>query len=432
MTTERDFDRLARAWLELGPDEAPDRVVAAVLQAAETTPQVRRRVGWSIWRSFHMTRLPIVATVVAALVVVIGGGMLFMRSNEHGVGGPTASPTPTSSAAAAAIPGALRYHWIGQPRDIPGLGTTTRTAIDFVSGAYFADGTDYPDGVFASGAVLASSDSIELVTATAAQGCESGDIGRYTYTLSPRGTRLSMTVESEDCAPREAATSGDWYRVDCKNVENGCWGELEAGTYPTQYFRPRLGVGVEWQPLLGDMTFTVPDGWANSADWPENITLTPSDDYAKETGSGPWHEIAVRKNPAAANQAAPCSETVDSDVPRTVDGLLAYLQSTPSVSAGEPTPITIDGYEGAWIDVQKASSWTGRCPNASEPVAMLIVGTGEDGYSIASIGAERHRLIFLDVGIGAPLLIDIESSDPARFDALVAEAMPIIQSFTFK
>ena len=26
MTDERDFDRLARAWLELGPDEAPDRV----------------------------------------------------------------------------------------------------------------------------------------------------------------------------------------------------------------------------------------------------------------------------------------------------------------------------------------------------------------------------------------------------------------------
>ena len=84
MTTERDFDRLARAWLELGPDEAPDRVVAAVLQAAETTPQVRRRIGWSLWRSFHMTRLPIVATAVAALVVVIGGGMLLTRGQRPG------------------------------------------------------------------------------------------------------------------------------------------------------------------------------------------------------------------------------------------------------------------------------------------------------------------------------------------------------------
>ena len=43
MTEERDFDRLARAWLELGPDKAPDRAIAAVLQAVETTPQVRSR-----------------------------------------------------------------------------------------------------------------------------------------------------------------------------------------------------------------------------------------------------------------------------------------------------------------------------------------------------------------------------------------------------
>ena len=44
MTIERDFDRIARAWLDLGPNEAPDRSVAAVLQAIETTPQVRRPI----------------------------------------------------------------------------------------------------------------------------------------------------------------------------------------------------------------------------------------------------------------------------------------------------------------------------------------------------------------------------------------------------
>ena len=57
MTTDRDFDRLARAWLETGPDEAPDRVIAAVLQAAETTPQVRRGLRRPFRRSVTMTRL---------------------------------------------------------------------------------------------------------------------------------------------------------------------------------------------------------------------------------------------------------------------------------------------------------------------------------------------------------------------------------------
>ena len=83
MTTERDFDRLARAWLDLGPNEAPDRVVAAVLQAAETTPQVRRPIGRSIWRSFHMNRLSI-AAIAVVLVAVVGGGILFDKRPRPG------------------------------------------------------------------------------------------------------------------------------------------------------------------------------------------------------------------------------------------------------------------------------------------------------------------------------------------------------------
>ena len=106
MTSERDFDRLARAWLDLGPDEAPDRVIATVLQAAETTPQVRRPIRWPFRRDFQMTRLPILATVMATLVVVIGGLLLINRPND-GVGvGPTASPSPSTvpSASPAAAP----------------------------------------------------------------------------------------------------------------------------------------------------------------------------------------------------------------------------------------------------------------------------------------------------------------------------------------
>src|SRR5262249_46273821 len=72
MTNERDFDRLARAWLELGPDETPDRVVAAVLQATETTPQVRPGFRWPMRRSFTMTRFPILVAIAATLIAVIG------------------------------------------------------------------------------------------------------------------------------------------------------------------------------------------------------------------------------------------------------------------------------------------------------------------------------------------------------------------------
>jgi len=73
MTRTRDFDGLARAWLELMPDEAPDRVVADVLKAVDSTPQVRRPVGAPFRRSFQMNRSSLVAAAAAALIVAYLG-----------------------------------------------------------------------------------------------------------------------------------------------------------------------------------------------------------------------------------------------------------------------------------------------------------------------------------------------------------------------
>lgn len=97
MTDERDFDRLARAWLELGPDEAPDRAVAAVLQAAETTPQVRRPLRWPTWRSYNMNRISQAAGLVAVLVVAIGGGIILSQRDRPAAGGPVTSPSAAPS-----------------------------------------------------------------------------------------------------------------------------------------------------------------------------------------------------------------------------------------------------------------------------------------------------------------------------------------------
>ena len=96
MSDERDFDRIARAWLELGTNEAPDRAVSAVLQAVETTPQLRPLSTRLPWRYEPVNRMPIAAALVAALVIVVGG-LYFMRSDvSPNVGG--LSPTASASA----------------------------------------------------------------------------------------------------------------------------------------------------------------------------------------------------------------------------------------------------------------------------------------------------------------------------------------------
>jgi hypothetical protein len=59
-------------------------------------------------------------------------------------------------------------------------------------------------------------------------------------------------------------------------------------------------------------------------------------------------------------------------------------------------------------------------------------GEASDGGPVAIAGVERERLIVLDLGQGDVIGIRIFSHDPARFDALVAQAMPIIESIQFE
>jgi hypothetical protein len=196
MTGERDFDRLAQAWLELGPDEAPDRVVAAVLQAAQTTPQARRPIRWLRLRDDKMTRLPVLATVAATIVVVVGGLLLI---NRH--------PPPRRLHRRSRRPPARQQRhstWQSDP----------------------------PAGWAASAK------------------CQ-GSCRRR--------------------APRDLTQAG-----------------------------------AEWAPDFGALTYTVPAGWANSADFPERFRLKPAADFALDRSGSPdgLHEIELHWQYAANAQNA--------------------------------------------------------------------------------------------------------------------------------
>ena len=72
MTETRDFDTIARAWLDLMPDEAPDRVIDSVLQATAQLPQVRAPLRRHAWN----TRLRwVTGFAAAALLIVVGAAI---------------------------------------------------------------------------------------------------------------------------------------------------------------------------------------------------------------------------------------------------------------------------------------------------------------------------------------------------------------------
>lgn len=92
MSTNRDFDRIAAAWLAEGPSELADRVLEDALAEVHLTHQ---RHGLILSPTF-LRRLPVRLAAAAALVVLVGGALSVLRSSID-PGQPTLSHSATSS-----------------------------------------------------------------------------------------------------------------------------------------------------------------------------------------------------------------------------------------------------------------------------------------------------------------------------------------------
>lgn len=95
MSTNRDFDRIAGAWLADGPTELADRVLDVALEEVHLTQQRHAlRVPWRISTMSTQFRL-----AAAAIVVVVALGLVALNLPRiSGVGGPSASPPSPSPA----------------------------------------------------------------------------------------------------------------------------------------------------------------------------------------------------------------------------------------------------------------------------------------------------------------------------------------------
>lgn len=229
MTAHDDPDRTIRAWLDLMPDEAPYRTVAAVLQAVEAVPQVRRgRLGR--WRSPTMSRFAIFAAATAVVVAVGGVVVLGSRPTTEGpVGGPSASPvespapaaTPTATAspaptlAVAPLDGPFRSEWLADVGTIEGLGDH-EPRVRLVVGSGGRDvaliTNSFGNAALSSVPVEVTPTELRLVTDAKGAGCEVGDEGRYGWTLSDDGVALTLAAIADACATRATAFARTWTR----------------------------------------------------------------------------------------------------------------------------------------------------------------------------------------------------------------------------
>jgi hypothetical protein len=110
MSTDRDTTRIVRSWLRTDEHESADRVLDAVLDRLDTTPQ--RRFTWWPARRFPEMNKTIVTTglAAAALAAIVVIGMQFLPAGNAGGNVPSVQATPTPSASP------IRYtHFIGEP-----------------------------------------------------------------------------------------------------------------------------------------------------------------------------------------------------------------------------------------------------------------------------------------------------------------------------
>lgn len=370
-----------------------------------------------------MTRLLIAATVAVLAIAGIGGAILISGGRPS-----TAPPAPTVSAtpsgANAPVSTRLQSRWFGGHRDFlqPDKGSTVVfTAESFVmTQSDQWDSTHFLD----SKATETGDGQLRLELAANGNGCEAGDVGIYSWTLSSTGRTLTITPEADECATRLGSVPGTWWLAGCPNEL--CLGELDAGTYQTQYIAPRLDPGVAWQAHVGGLTYSVPEGWANSNDGPDSFELVPASEMPLVSETDRRRNIGVFRQPTAMTQDRPCSDEVEPGVGRTVDDLTVWLGTVNGLVSTEPTPISIDGRPGQSLDLRLDPSWTATCEGGTERLLTYLnpgLAVGED---------QRERLILLDLGDGDVVAVAIWARDQATFDAFAPEAMSVIDSFRFE
>ena len=103
MSTDRDTKRIVRSWLRSDEHESADRVLDAVLDQLDTTPQ-RRATWWPARRFPDMNNSAKLALAATAVVVAAFLGIRFLLPGGQGLGspGPTPSPTPSPISLAGA------------------------------------------------------------------------------------------------------------------------------------------------------------------------------------------------------------------------------------------------------------------------------------------------------------------------------------------
>lgn len=139
---EQAFERRARAWLELGPTEAPSSAIDAVLAAVERIPQEQPAVvalpqAPRVLRGRRPARRLVLLAAAALLLLAIGAAVYVGSQTSTPPPAPSAAPLPSGTALRTTAEMLAKYppsttrleHLVGTA-DAPVSSSTTQTTIE--------------------------------------------------------------------------------------------------------------------------------------------------------------------------------------------------------------------------------------------------------------------------------------------------------------
>jgi hypothetical protein len=335
MSATRDPDRIFRAWLEQMPDEAPDRAIAAVIQATAGAPQVRSWPRVGPWRP-QMNRLSLIATTAVVALALVGGAILLTSGGNGPAPAPSPSlaPTPTPRPTVepvVAFPEELWGLWAAEPGPISGLPSQDKQILALFN---WDGGRDFSVADYLQSDALASNaGEFRLRARDDTHGCASGEVGTYAWQRSANGLFLTVTLVSDPCLLRGTTLTRTWVRT--LGVAND--GRTGMATFGDPY--PYMQVTLS------------STAWAMDA--------LPPIDIHRINGTDPGRDFIVYVNPKGLGE--PCSTPGGQPfaLEPTAEALAAYLEGLPGMGPVTSKPATIDGRLATHI-----TSTVGECQDA--------------------------------------------------------------------
>jgi len=239
-----------------------------------------------------------------------------------------------------------------------------------------------------------------IITMVLLASCSAG--GREPGTTSP------VTV-----SPSASPSMHIFAKGDCPDLT--CHGTLQPGTYRSTILEPTIDFEIASPGWI----------WDFSAGGFRLIADTSHADLYSPDG------IYFLRDPAIASQD--CAEREEPGVGRSVQDLVAWLETAPGLAVSEPTPVTIGGLDGMQLDLRLDPHWTQTCEWSGDmPVVPLVFnGAAQGGYNWAMLPEMSSRWYILDSRDGV-VIVDIEDGPGgASHDELMKTGGEIVDSLAF-